>query len=215
MKYESARLLENGHELAHLSSRSKDVRDALMASTAYCTIRSLTNHRFPFLLLPRPPVHRISWNIQPGKHIFCLWMPSSIELSEVFLNRFGLIFIIPAIVTTTCPSRHISGGRDIQPKPLRASGYPHIGSVGRLAFRPKLLLPPVLGSVYLSPLDRPQRCLVLRPPPNLNTAAKQTAETPQPRFAVDANISGTADAHASEVTGLCTNVTAQDLQLGH
>lgn len=43
---------------------------------------------------PIPPVHRIPWNVQSGKHIL---IPSSIEMSKAFLNRLGLIFVVPAI----------------------------------------------------------------------------------------------------------------------
>jgi hypothetical protein len=66
----------------------------------------------------------------------------------------------------------------------------------------------------ISHLYRSQRCLVL-PPPSLSTAAGRTAKTPQPMSAADANMSGTVDALANNMTGLCTNVTAQDSQLGH
>ena len=66
----------------------------------------------------------------------------------------------------------------------------------------------------ISHLYRSQRCLVL-PPPSLSTVAGRTAKTPHPMSAADANMSGTVDALARNMTGLYTNVTAQDSQPGH
>jgi hypothetical protein len=59
----------------------------VMASTAKLP-HNLISHQPPLsLFLPRPPVHRISWNVQYGKHILRFLILLLIELSKVFLNR--------------------------------------------------------------------------------------------------------------------------------